>query len=165
MKHLIVVEGFTDKPVIEEIARKVGVEVEILVMRGNNPDKAVRLVNSKLGIEEYSKVIILKDEHRLPRKIINDFINKIKTRIQHERKYPMIVRKSIESWILACMGITNPENIDDPEEYLDHILRRQGKRYIKSPGIVRRLVKHINPQEAAQHSNTLKQFIETLKGC
>lgn len=164
-KHLIIVEGDTDKAVVEEIAKKIKVRVKVLKMRGNNPDKAARLANSMLSVEDYCKVIILKDEHKHPRETIDKLISRMLEEIQHEKKHPITVKKSIEAWILAGMGVANPENIDDPVEHLDHILRKQGKRYIKSPETARRLARHIDLQKAAQHSNTLKQFIETLKDC
>ncbi|HIP65077.1 MAG TPA: hypothetical protein EYH08_00930 [Pyrodictium sp.] len=118
-----------------------------------------------MSVEDYCKVIILKDEHKHPRETIDKLISRILEEIQHEKKHPITVKKSIEAWILAGMRVSNPENIDDPVEHLDHILRKQGKRYIKSPEAARRLTRHMDLQKAIRYSTALKQFVEVLKTC
>ena len=140
-EHLVVVEGPTDKAVVEEIARKLGVKVRVLLMRGNNPSKAARIVNSKLTDKKYCKVVILKDEHKYPRETINKLISRMLEEIQHEKTHPIIVRKSVEAWILAGVGVANPENIDGAGEHLGQVLlRRYGRRYIKLLGTAKRLM-------------------------
>ena len=165
MSHLILVEGTTDKAVVKGIAEKLGINVKIRIMRGDRPEKAIRLANAELTTEKYSKVIILKDQHEHPQNIIKQKLNKVTANIKHVKTYPFIVKKSIEAWILAGMGIANPENIDDPETYLDHILMKRGKRYIKIPKMVNELVKNIDLQKAQHQSHTLKQFTKVLKEC
>ncbi len=66
MTYLIVVEGITDKGVVQKITEKLNVKAEILLMRGNRPSKASRLVNAKLVVKNYSKVMVLKDQHEHP---------------------------------------------------------------------------------------------------
>jgi len=163
MPHLIIVEGSVDKAIVQKIARKLGVKVKTLLMRGNDPDKAIRLINAKLSTEDYSKVIVLKDQHQDPEDKVRECLNNIVSSVQYPRTYPIIVKKAIEAWILASMGITNSENIDDPATYLDQIMKRKGKRYIKSPENVGELVENMNLQQAMKYSHTLRQFIEVLK--
>ena len=113
----------------------------MLKMRGNNPDKAARLANSMLSVEDYCKVIILKDEHKHPRETIDKLISRMLDKIQHEKKHPIIVGKSIEAWILAGVGVANPENIDGAGEHLGQVLLRgYGRRYIKLLGTAKRLM-------------------------
>jgi len=42
-------------------------------------------------------------------------------------------------------------------------MKLKGRRYIKSPRIAGELAEKLDPQQATQHSNTLRQFIEVLK--
>jgi len=39
--------------------------------------------------------------------------------MRHEKKYVVIVKKSIESWMLAGMDVGGAEEIDEPDEHLD----------------------------------------------
>ena len=39
--------------------------------------------------------------------------------MRHEKKYVVIVKKSIESWMLASMDVGGAEEIDEPDEHLD----------------------------------------------
>ena len=163
MTYLIIVEGITDKGVVQKITEKLNVKAEILLMRGNRPSKASHLVNAKLVVKNYSKVMVLKDQHEHPEDKILEKLTEITRNVQHPKTYPIMVKKAIEAWILAGMGVPNPENIDNPEEHLDHILQLQGKRYVKTLKTAKKLAENINPQQASQHSNTLKQFIKALK--
>jgi len=61
------------------------------------------------------------------------------------------------------MGIPNPENIENPESYLNNILRRKGKQYIKSLKTAKTLTNNINLKTAQQQSQTLNQFIKAIK--
>lgn len=82
---------------------------------------------------------------------------------RHPNTYTIVVRKAIEAWILAGMGIPNAEDIDDPDKYLDNILRREGKIYVKSFSAARKLVDEMNLQQATQNSRSLSQFIKALR--
>ena len=163
MTHLVIVEGITDKGVVQEIAKKIKTPVEILIMRGNNPNKAIRLIKAKLTVEKYNKVIVLKDLHQQPEDKIREKLNKIANSIDNTKVHGIIVRKAIEAWILAGIGETNPENIDKPEELLDHIMRLKGRRYIKSLRTAKELTRNIDLQKAIKNSQTLRQLIEILK--
>jgi len=163
MKHLIIVEGVTDKGIVQKIAEKLGIHAKILLMRGNRQDKAVRLANSALAGEEYSKIIVLKDQHQHSENKILQTLDKIVGSIEHSKTYPIMVRKAIEAWILAGMGISNAESLDKPDEYLDRILRKRDREYIKSLSTAKKLIENIDLQQACRNSSTLKQFIEILK--
>jgi len=163
MQHLILVEGPSDKGAIQKITEKLNAKAKILLMEGNRPKKAIRLIRAELARKAYSKIIILKDLHKSTEKTIKEKISKIIKNINHKNIHGVIVKRSIESWLLAGMGIKNPENILDPEEHLDNILRRKGKIYIKSPITTKKLANNINLQQAIQNSKTLKQFTEIIK--
>ena len=132
-------------------------------MDGNKPDKAIRLANAALAGEEYSKIIVLKDQHQHSEDKILQTLDKIVGGIQYSKTYPIMIRKAIEAWILAGMGISNAENLDKPDEYLDRVLRRRDGEYIKSLSMAKKLIENIDLQQACQNSSTLKQFIEILK--
>lgn len=76
MRHIIVVEGITDKGIIQGIAEKLRVrpKPKILLMSGNRPEKVVRCINSELTSGKYSKVIILKDQHRYPESSVTRYL-------------------------------------------------------------------------------------------
>ncbi len=160
---LVLVEGITDKGVIDAIGEKLGIQVKTLLMRGNNPSKAIRIIKARLVEKEYDKVIILKDLHKLPENKVMEHLNKIAKNVQELKVQGIIVRKAIESWILAGMGVNNPEEIDDPAETLNTYMMRRGKRYIKSYKAAKELVMEINLEKAAKTAKSLNSFIETLK--
>jgi len=160
---LIVVEGVTDKSVIQEIARMIGIKVKVLVARGNRPRKIAQLINAEPR-ERYSKAIILKDQHRLSESKENELLSRAIREVKHPKKYPVMVKKAIESWILAGMGIHNAEDIDDPVTYLDNIMVSQGKRYIKSEGLVKDILrKNFKLEQTIRNSQTPKRFIDVLR--
>jgi len=149
--------------VVQEIAGMIGVKVKVLIARGNRPRKMAQLINAEPS-EKYSKAIILKDQHRLSENKVNELLSRAIKEVKHPRKYSVMVKKSIESWILAGMGIRNAENIDDPETYLDNVMASQGRRYIKSAGFVKNIMKrNFNLEQAIRNSQTLKYFINVLR--
>ncbi|MCS7385830.1 MAG: hypothetical protein NDF55_03680 [archaeon GB-1867-005] len=163
MSILILVEGPSDKGVIQKITEKLNVKAKILLMRGNRPNKAIRLIKAALTRKPYSKIIILKDLHKHPEKTIKKNLSKVIKNINHTNIHTIIIKRSIESWILAGMGIPNPENLENPESYLNNILRRKGKQYVKSLKTAKTLTNNINLKTAQQQSQTLNQFIKIIK--
>ena len=101
------------------MARGLGVEVDVKILRGNRPVKAWRLANAL-------------------------------TRV---RKYAVLVKESIESRLLAALGVRNPEKLSDPVGKLsDLLLRARGVRYVKSPSIVKSVMTRADLRKAAEHS-------------
>ena len=163
MQHLILVEGQSDKGVVQKITEKLNVKAKILLMRGNKPKKAIRLIKAELTRKAYSKIIILKDLHKYSQKVIKENLSSIIKNINHKNIRGIAIKRSIESWLLAGMGIKNAENILNPESYLSNLLRKQGKQYIKSLRTAKTLTSNINLKQAIQNSKTLKQFTEIIK--
>jgi hypothetical protein len=56
----------------------------------------------------------------------------------------IVVKRSIESWILAGLCVNNPENIEDPEEELKKLMQKMGRYFIKSPEVYKRLAKEVD---------------------
>lgn len=162
---LIIVEGLTDKGFIEGIAEKLQTPCKVHPIRGNKPDKVRRLLQVFAG--EFDKAIILKDLHRGDRETIT-LVNKLKREIRKlENIIPptqiIVIKRSIESWILAGLCINNPEEIPDPEEELKKLMQKRGKHYIKSSEVYKRLAKEeVDIKKASVKSETFKDFVELL---
>ena len=162
--RLIIVEGPSDKGFIEGITEKVGIKCKVKLMRGNRPEKAARIAKSYF--RDTGKAIILKDLHRASRDVtslINRFKNII-IQLKNEgiESQLIIVKRSIESWILAGLCVRNAEEIPDPEEKLKELMQRKGKRYIKSVETLRKLAKETDVEKAIEKSESFKKFIEAL---
>jgi len=170
MSSLVLVEGESDEGFIKGLAERLSLRIKILKMRGNRPNKAVRLIKAVLESQSFSKAIILKDQHSYPEELIQEKLLQIREEISKtiktDRKvfvHGIIVKKAIEAWILAGLGVNNPENIDDPDKYLDEILRRRRRGiYIKSCEKAKHLAMEIDLYQAMKHSNQLKEFIDFL---
>ncbi len=161
---LVLVEGVTDKAVVECVARELGVEVDVKILRGNRPVKAWRLANALTRVRKYGKVVVLKDTHRLGEERATELLTKALNGVRHERKYAVLVKESIESWLLAALGVRNPENLSDPVGKLsDLLLRARGVRYVKSPSIVKSVMTRADLRKAVENSETLKRFTNVLR--
>jgi hypothetical protein len=161
---LVIVEGLTDKAFIEGVAEKLEAKCKVQFMRGNKPEKASRLLKTYAG--EFNQAIILKDLHRAGRDTTT-LINKLRNGIKHlENQVPshiIVVKRSIESWILAGLCINNPENIQNPEDELKRLIQKAGRHFIKSPEFYKRLAKEVDIEKAVKKSETFKRFIELLQ--
>jgi hypothetical protein len=162
---LIIVEGLTDRAFIEGIIEKFEAKGEVKFMRGNKPEKVSRLLKTYAG--EFNQAIILKDLHRDGRDtttLINKLTNGIR-RLEKQglRSHIIVVKRSIESWILAGLCVNNPENIPDPEEELKRLIQKTGRHFIKSAEVYKRLAKEVDIEKAVKKSETFKSFIELLQ--
>ena len=162
---LVIVEGLTDKAFIEGVAEKLEAKCKVQFMRGNKPEKASRLLKTYAG--EFNQAIILKDLHRSGRDTTT-LINKLRNGIKHLenqglRSHIIVVKRSIESWILAGLCINNPENIQDPEDELKRLIQKAGRHFIKSPEVYKQLAKEVDIEKAIKKSETFKRFIELLQ--
>lgn len=162
---LVIVEGLTDKGFIEGIAEKLQKPCKVHPMRGNNPEKARRILKAHTDFE---KAMILKDLHRGEQqitKLINDIKREIK-QLENQKPHTQIivVRRCIESWILAGLCVNNPEEIPDPENELKRLMQKKGKHFMKSPEAYKQLAREeIDIEKAKAKSKTFKEFIDYLK--
>lgn len=175
---VIVVEGVSDEGIIDGICDKLFVKRKILLMRGNNPKKAVRLINSIRMRMDFDKIIMLKDLHNYREEFIRNVFENIKNAIYDIAFYGIIVKKEIEAWLLAdeniiskyakCdvkIKIGNPEVIDYPAKFLDDIFRRCGKRYIKSYELGKKLAQLLDLEKAKRKCRSLNEFLNALRDC
>ena len=116
MVCLVLVEGVSDEGVVQGLAERLGVRARTLRMRGNRPKKAIRIVNAELTSQNYSKVIVIKDQHSNSEDMVREKLRKIAAGIQHCRTYTVMVSKAVEAWILAGIGINNAESIENAKE-------------------------------------------------
>ena len=161
----IIVEGVSDRGFIEGIADRLKIACRVRLMRGNRPNKAVRLIKSVSVLRDINKIIFLKDLHAQDENKIRDKIRGIMEEVGEINKvYPIVVKKSIESWILA--GLYNKrdaEKIADPIRELNTLLMREGRYYIKSYDFSRRLAEMIDLNKAMRNSHSFRKFINLLK--
>jgi len=161
----IIVEGVSDKGFIEGIADRLKITCRVRLMRGNRPNKAIRLIKSVSVLRDINKIIFLKDLHTQDENKIRDKIRRIMEEIGEINKvYPIVVKKSIESWVLA--GLYNKrdaEKIADPIRELNTLLMREGRYYIKSYDFSRRLAEMIDLNKAMRNSHSFRKFINFLK--
>jgi hypothetical protein len=156
---LIIVEGHTDKAFIEGITEKLQKPCKIHPMRGNKPEKVRRILASD---REFEKAIILKDLHRGEQqtaKLIDEIKREIKQlqNLQH-KIHTIIVKRSVESWILAGLCVNNPEETPNPEEELKKLMQKTGKHYIKSPEVYKRLAKEVDLEKQSKSLRHLKSL-------
>lgn len=163
MTCLIIVEGQSDKGFIKGIADRVGTQVHVLLMRGNKPDKAARLIRVTLRQRSYGKVILLKDTHTKSEDKVRKLGEGALKRVPHPSKHLIIVKEAIESWVLAGMGERGAESISDPYSRLAELLAREGKTLVKSEGLYRELAKEMDLRAACRNSATLREFLNVLR--
>jgi len=162
----MIVEGPTDEAFVEVMAERLRVACETYIARGNKPEKVTRLLRASAGA--FSKAIILKDLHRgdLDRSLISK-VAKVVSQLEGLKAYVVQVKRSIESWILAGLSadIDNPEDLPDPEEELRRLMRKEGKYYLKSPEVYKRLAQEVDVERARAKSKTFEDFLKHLKDC
>jgi len=161
---LVVVEGESDEGFVEGMAERLGIRCRVCRMRGNKPNKIGRIIRSFSGLR---KAIVLKDLHGAGRDV-NTLINKFRNLINQLRSngieaHLIIVKRSIESWVLAGMCVEDAENLPDPEEKLMEVMRRRGEDYIKSKTLLRKLARELDIEKIMKVSNSFRNFIEALR--
>lgn len=161
---LVVVEGSSDEGFVEGIAERLGIRCKVLLMRGNKPNKAGRIIRSFSGLR---KAIVLKDLHGAGRDV-NTLLDRFRDLISQLRSnkieaYLIIVKRSIESWILAGLCVEGAESLPYPEEKLKEVMRRRGEDYVKSKTLLRKLARELDIEKIMKVSNSFKNFIEALR--
>jgi len=166
-RTLIIVEGPTDKAFVEVMAKRLRVACKTYIARGNKPEKVTRLLRASAGA--FSKAIILKDLHGgdLNRSLVISKVAKVVSQLKGLKAYVVQVKRSIESWILAGLSadIDNPEDLPDPEEELRRLMQKEGKYYVKSPEVYKRLAQEVDVEHARAKSKTFEDFLRHLKDC
>ena len=153
---LVIVEGPSDSGFVEALCERLGQSCKVLVMRGNNPGKAKRMLRSV----EFSKAIVLKDSHNHS----IEFLNKIKKEIEHTHPnvYVVIVRKCIESWIVSGIECRNAEDSPNPVEDLRNILAREGVEHVKTEPLYRKLGERVDLQ-CMSKAESFVEFLSKLR--
>jgi len=123
----------------------------------------------------YDKFIVLKDlkphgEENIRRKF-NAIRRNLHADIRDKVKLA-IAKQTIEAWFLADLEalervfnceieetIENPEEIQDPEEELDNLLRKHGERYYKGEQVAKRIMEELNLDKASSKLDSLKNFL------
>jgi len=176
---MVIVEGESDAGVVEAIFSKLprkgrGPGLEVYLMSGNRLKKVPNVIRARS--EKYDGIILLKDLHTLDegelRSRIERTLSELPEYLSGRVDY-VIVRRAIEAWILADPdgleratghrpSVSDPEDILDPAEALDELLKKCGKRYIKSRVFARRLAEPIDLDRASRSSESLAEFISKL---
>ncbi|RLG07082.1 MAG: hypothetical protein DRN68_05895 [Thaumarchaeota archaeon] len=164
MACLVIVEGISDMGVVEGIAEKIKRSIDCRRMRGNRPDKIARIIRAEAMRKRYEKAIVLKDVHKRSEEDLARIFNEIRRAVDGIINVDCIpVKRAVEAWILAGRCVRNAEEIMDPDEYLDRMMRKDGKRYIKSRSLARKLALEIDLERAIKYSPTLRAFIDLLR--
>ena len=176
-KALILVEGETDIGVTRAIMRKLGFHGSVRRMRGNRIEKVRGFLRSLE--KNYDKFIVLKDLERYEEVDIHQRFNAIQkslTSSQKKKTKLVIVKRAIESWLLAdpnaikrafgckkTANINKPESVTNPTKELDNILRRCGKKYLKGSSIAPRIAEELDLRSAMKKSKSLGNFCKSLR--
>jgi hypothetical protein len=146
---LVIVEGPTDKAFLENLCRRLKFPCKVLIMRGNRPEKAARLIRTFNARKKF----VLKDLHCLN----PDFVERIKNELRRLDAHVVPVRHSVEAWILAGLGMRSAENLMDPEEEL----KRRG--IMKTPGKYGQLAGGIDIDLAMKYSSSFSEFLTKMR--
>jgi hypothetical protein len=174
-KALILVEGQTDRGVVKTIIERLKLSGSVRLMRGNRVEKLVGFVRTN---QKRDKIIVLKDMEKYKEKSINKRFNAIKTRLHPSERNKVrliIVRRAIEAWLLAdpkaiekafgcrigvIAGMT--DEIRNPAEELDKMLRKCGKRYLKGELMAAKIARELDLKRVMKNSESFKTFYESL---
>jgi hypothetical protein len=173
---LVLVEGETDIGVVKTILLKLRCAGNARQMRGNRVEKLCGFIDSNK--DDYRRFIVLKDLHRYNERDINQRFREIRNQLstsEKSRTALVIVRRAIESWLLAdpeainkAYGFKNkiivndPEEVLNPAEELNRILQRHGKKYIKGMSTASKIAKELDITNAMKKSPSLKAFCEIV---
>lgn len=171
---LVLVEGETDKGVITAIKEKLGISMEVRLMRGNRLKK----IKGWIRTHRCKKYIVIKDLERLSEETIRSKFNRILKSLDahlRDKVKLVIVKPMIEAWFLADLKaienvydcilverIENPEEIADPIEKLNELLRKCHKKYVKGQVIAKNIVENMNIGRAVKKATSLRDFIKTI---
>jgi len=104
------------------------------------------------------------DQHNLPEDERMRRLREILEAIPHEAKRGVLVKRCLESWILAAYCIcSDPEGLEDPLRELRELYRKRGRRYLRSPEAVRSVAREMDISHAREKSLTFKQFLKALQ--
>jgi len=157
----IVMEEESGQKIVEVMIEKLGIVSKPKIVQSNGKGNLIKgrwkkFVYGRLG--DCSKKIILVDYDTDP-----EFEKTLSVDVTDNDVMIHFVKESIESWILGCFGVKNPDNLSDPVSEIKKILRRKHgakRKYIKTvdgPKIAKR-----NELKHFRASKSFKKFEEIL---
>ena len=170
----LIVEGASDKPVVEALLANQDVNPIIRIAGGAKILSAPSWMVPRLYADGAAKVIALKDSHC--RTDVEKYRQQVEDQLGQIKGLEVcLVIHAIESWLLAdseAIGgylgmsvkpVANPEKVCKLEEALNHIFRLGGRSYVKradAPGIANRL----NYEVVSKRSPSFVAFLQAAKG-
>jgi hypothetical protein len=135
----LIVEGESDKRVLEKIFSKVGIDVEFRIVQGF-PVRKINVLAREMRNSGCRKVLVLRDTECKER---NERYEELRDKIKELEEVDVCFAQcSLESWLLADEGavesllrertkkpvkvraISNPESISRPKDKMKEIFRR-----------------------------------------
>jgi len=166
----IIVEEPSAEVFVKKIAEKLGIRLEIMVAKGRERVKTKLRAYANL-LAHCEKIIALVDSHCSdPLAIERDFgiIGNVQL---------CVVVHAIESWLLAdrialvrvlrnsqLRTPQNPESFCKPEEELDNLFEKHGKRYIKGRD-AKEIAEFIELETVANKCPSFEKFRTSLLHC
>lgn len=174
-KVLVLAEGVTERGAVSAIATKLKAQIRTALMNGNRPEK----LRGFISTTRYDKYIVLKDLKPHGERNIRTKYNIVRRNLDAHLRARVglsIVKQATEAWFLADLEalertfnckiertIENPEDVQDPEEELDNLLKRCGKRYLKGEQIARRIMEELNLEKASTKCISLRTFLDSIR--
>jgi len=171
-----VVEGPSDEKVLLELAKKINIKIETRVPRpggGTRYRKIKRFATDLLNRKGCKKVCFLKDSHcSSPEKIKDQVLKEIGRGIKI-----CIVVHAIESWLLAdekaiedylqikIKPVPSPEHHCKPDDVLDDLFRKAGKRYFKGGKDPAEIAKRLNLNQVQKKCTSFRNFLQVIHDC
>lgn len=168
------VEGPTDRGAIKSVARRFRVKINTDLMYGNRVERLKGLIRSRY----FDKYVIVKDLHRRKEESIRRTYNRVVRGVNSRYRNNIglvIVKHEIEAWFLADIEalnrvyncrineeIRNPEDIPNPAEELDNLLRRYGKEYIKSESTASKIMEEVDLEKISEKAPSFRRFLDYL---
>ena len=172
---LLSVEGPSDQGVFDGLNQRLPQNIVAHPTNGNRPNKISGYFKHRQG---FSKYIMCKDLHSYREQDINRLYNEAKAELDDQDKplfEKLIIKFAIEAWFLSDIEalntvshcdintpIINPENIENPDEYLTELLRTQGKDYIKNRNISKEIMKNIDLTKLHNNCSSYQDFINII---
>lgn len=165
----VIVEEPSAVAFVNKIAEKLGIRIETRVARGR--DRLKTKLEAYAGLlSDCEKIIALVDSHcSNPLEVERDFGTVSNVNV-------CVIVHAIESWLLADEDAIsrslrtrirtppNPESFCKPEEELDKLFERHGKRYIKGRA-AKEIAEFIELETVASKCPSFEKFRTSLLHC
>jgi len=172
---LLSVEGISDQGAFEGLNTRLSQIIKSNQTNGNRPNKICGYFKHRSG---FSKYILCKDLHTFPIENINKIYNEAKGMLDDYDKpifEKLVIQNAIEAWFLSDIdainyvfncnittNVANPESIENPDDYLTNLLRKQGKEYIKSKEISKRIMMEMDLGLLQSKCSSYQDFINII---